>query len=132
MERRVAGRELRLLDVRPRLVQELENVVVVDGVKDLPAGTPRAYEPHAAKEPELVRGSGFTDPDERRDVADAELPGGKCVQNPHSGRIAQRAEGLRERLHRAGPDEACPSGVSVRKTLMSAVARVVRERIAVS
>jgi len=132
VERRIARRELRLLDVRPRLVQELENVVIVDGVVNLPAGTPRAHEPHAAKESQLVRGSGLTDPDKGGDVADAQLSCSKGIQNPHSGRITQRAEGLRQRLHRAGADEALPAGGNVRKDLMDAVARVIWSRIVVS
>jgi hypothetical protein len=121
---------VRLLDVRPRLIQELENVVIVDGVVHLPAGTPRAHEPHAPKEPQLMGGGGLTDADERCDVADAKLTRGKSVQNPHPGRIAQRAEGFRQRLHRAGANEALPSGRSVRKDLVNAVARIVWGRVA--
>jgi hypothetical protein len=132
VERRIARRQLRLLDVRPCLVQQLENVMIVDGVVDLPTSTPRAHEPHAAKQPELMGGGGLTDPDKRRDVADAELARRERVQNPDSGRISQGAESFRQRRHRASPNEARPPGGNVRKALVNAVAPVVRGRIVVS
>jgi hypothetical protein len=132
VEGRIARRELRLLDVRPRLIQELENVVIVDGVVNLPTGTPRAHEPQAAKQPQLVRGGGLTNPHERCDVADAELPRGESVQDPHSGRIPQRPEGFGQRLHRAGANETRPPGGDVRKRDANAVARIVLSGIAVS
>jgi hypothetical protein len=103
--------------------------VIVDGVVNLPAGTPRAHEPQAPKQPQLVGRGGLTDPDERCDVADAELSGGKRVQYPYSGRIPQRPEGFRQRLHGAGANEARPPGGSVRKTLVDDVARIIRSWI---
>ncbi len=84
--------------MRHCLTQELEDVVIVDGVVHEAPGAPRADQSHAAKQPQLMRDRGLADPDERGDVADAELAGRERVENSHARGIAERAERVRQSL----------------------------------
>ena len=50
-----------------------QNVLIVDGVVDEPAGAARTDQPHAAQQAQLMRDRRLADADERGDVADAQL-----------------------------------------------------------
>jgi hypothetical protein len=85
----------------PRLSEQFENVLIVDGVVDQAARAARAHETHAPQQPQLVRRSGLADADERGDVADAELARRQRVEDPHACRIAEDAERVSKRFDRA-------------------------------
>jgi len=87
--------------MRQRLVEQLENVLIVDRVVDQTARATGAHETHAPQQPQLVRRGGLADADERSDVADAKLPSRQRVENPHSCRITEDAKCLGKRFDRA-------------------------------
>ena len=93
--------ESRLLDVRQRLCEQLENVVIVDRVVDQPPGAARPDEAHAAQQPQLVGDGRFADANERGNVADAELAGRQGIEDAHARRIAEHAERVGERFDRS-------------------------------
>ena len=97
-----------------RLSQQLENVLIVDGVVDQPARAARAHETHPSQQQQLVRRSGLADADERGDVADAELPRGQRVEDPHACRITEDPECLSQRFDRT---RAHQQGFSRRRTM---------------
>ena len=100
--------------MRQRLVEQLENVLIVDGVVDQTAGAARAHETHAPQQSQLVRRGGLADADERGDVADAELARRQRVENPHSCRITEDAECLGKRFDRT---RAHQEGLSRRREM---------------
>ena len=87
--------------MRQRLSKQLENVLIVDEVVDEPAGAPRADEPQAPQQPQLVRGGGLADPDERGDVANAQLTPGQRVEDPDACWITEHAERVGQSFDRA-------------------------------
>jgi hypothetical protein len=93
-------RESRLFDVRQRLREQFQNVLIVYRVVDKAARAARPDQAHAAQQPKLMRRRGLTDADERRDVAHAELPAGERIEDPDPGRIAQHTERVGERFDR--------------------------------
>jgi hypothetical protein len=92
-----------------RLLQQFKDVLVVDGIEDETAGPPRANQAHTAKQPELMRHCGLADPDKRRNVADAQLPGGDGVEDADPGRITKNAKCLCKRFDGAGRHEVLPA-----------------------
>ena len=89
-----------LLDVRSRLVQQLQDVVVVYGVVCLPAFPSNAHEPHRPEQPELMRNRGFADA--RQALArssDAQLSRPERIEDANAGRIAEHPERLGHGVH---------------------------------
>ena len=76
------------------LCEQPRDVVIVQGVKHLPAVPARSHETEASEESELMRDGRLAESQKRGDVADAELRGGQRVQNPDPGGIAEDLEGL--------------------------------------
>ena len=100
-----------------RLSEQFENVLIVDGVIDEPAGASRAHEPHAPQQPQLVGRRGFADADERGDVADAELAARQRIEDPYAGGITEDAERVSQRFDRAGPHQSGFSRLRKMRTL---------------
>ncbi len=99
------------LDVGSRQPQELDNVLIVERIEDLPAGAARPDEPHPSQEPQLVRHGGFADPYEPGDVAHAQLARCQRVENADTRRVAEHAEGVGDGLDGPGLEEnAAPRG----------------------
>ena len=82
-----------------KVLAQFQNVLVVDGVVDEAPGTARTHEPHAAKEPQLMRHGRLTDPDKRCDVADAQFARRQRVEDSNACRITQNTERIGQRLH---------------------------------
>jgi len=89
-----------LLDVLQALFEQLDDVIVVEGVEDLTAVAARADEAHAAQEAQLMRDGGLRQPEDAREVLDAELRSGQHVEDPDAGLVAEDLEGFGERRHR--------------------------------
>ena len=106
-----------------RLPQQLDDVLIVERVEDLPAGAARADQAHAAQQAQLVRDRRLADAHERRDVADAELAACQRVENPHPRRVAEDAKGLGQRLDASGDISATP-GSSARRAAQTAASTV--------
>jgi hypothetical protein len=116
--------------VRTRLREELEDVMIVDGVIYEASRPARAHQPHAPQQPELVRRSGFADPYEGRDVTHAQLAATEGVQHADAGRIAKSPECFRKGLNGAGSNETPAPGCSVDRPEMKALAGRVNNRYA--
>ena len=69
-------------------------MVVVDGVKDLPARFSCADEVHLAQPAQLVRDGGFGHAESIGEGADAHFPVHKLGDDANAARIAERAEEL--------------------------------------
>jgi hypothetical protein len=84
----------RLLYVRYREPQQVHDVLIVDGVEDLPASPTGTDEAHAAQQPELMGDRRLADADQPGEVADAELARGERVDDADPGGVAEDAESL--------------------------------------
>jgi hypothetical protein len=85
-----------LLDVLEPLREKPDDVLVVEGVKDLLTRAPRADEAKAAKDSELMGDGGFAQAQKLSNVAHAKLRPEDGVEDADTGRIAERLEGLGE------------------------------------
>ena len=93
--------------MRARLVEQLEDVVVVDGVIRLAAFAADADESQRPEQTQLVRNGGFTDAHGPGEIADAQLSGREDVKNPHARRIAEHPERFRHGFDVSGPHNLC-------------------------
>ena len=97
---RLRGRRLGLLDVAQALPEERHDVAVVERVEHHAAGPARAHQPQRAQQPQLMRRGRLAQAEQRRQIADAQLAVRQRVEHAHARRIAERAEGLGQRLDR--------------------------------
>lgn len=67
-------------------------MVVVQRVPGQFALAPRPHEAERTQEPQLVRDGGLRHAEHRREIADAERPGGQRGEQAHPCRVAERAE----------------------------------------
>ena len=88
-----------------RLCEQLEDVLIVDGVVDQAARAARAHETHAPQQPQLVRRSRLADTDERGDVADAQLARRQLVEDSYACRITEDAECVSKGFDGARPHQ---------------------------
>ena len=99
-------------------------MLIVERVEDLPAGAPRAHQPHAAQQPELVRHGRLADADQRRDVADAALAAGERVEDADAGGIPEDAERVARSPRRSRSQQEPASRARVSASQMRNVAVV--------
>jgi hypothetical protein len=85
--------------VRSRLIEQLQDVVIVDRVIRLPSFAAHANQSQRPKEAQLVRYGGFADANGPGEVPDAELSGPEYIEDPHAGWIAEHPKGFRHGLH---------------------------------
>ena len=97
-----------LLDVFQPLFEQARYVVIVERVEHHPTLAPRPDNPHRPQQPELVRDGRFAEPEERREVAHAQLCSRERVENPHPGGIAKDAKRLREFVHLGPGHQSSP------------------------
>ena len=88
-----------------RLPEERHDVLIVERVEHDAAVAARADQPHAAQQAQLVRHRRLAQPQHRGQIADAELAVRQRIEDPHAGRIAERAEGVGQALHGVGRDQ---------------------------
>lgn len=93
-------------------------MMVVHRVVDLPSCAAGTDEPHAAKQPQLVRHGGLADADKRGDVADAQLAVGERIENLHARGVAKNPECVGQRFYRSSRQQrltarAKPAGIEV-------------------
>ncbi len=72
--------------------------MIVNGVESQPAVTTDAYQPHRAKETQLMRDGGLAQADPGGEVVDAELTGPQYIEDPDTSRVPEHAEGICQRL----------------------------------
>ena len=97
----------RFLDVRERLFQQLEDVVIVDRVVHLAPGAAGPDQAHPAQQAQLMRHCRLADPDMLGDVAHAELPAREGVEDADPGRVAEHAKRLGQGLDRPRREKGC-------------------------
>ncbi len=87
----------RVLETTP---EEVDDVLVVEGVVDHPAGLAGLGQAEVAEKAKLMRHRGRGHVQERGQVADTEFPFREGVQDPDPGRIAEGPEDLGQGLDR--------------------------------
>ena len=92
-------------------------MLVVERVEDHPALAARADEPQVPEQAQLVRHGRLAEPEQRREVADAQLGVRQGVEDAHARRVAEHAERLGQRGHRA----AAPSAPARTRATVAAV-----------
>ena len=90
-----------LLHVLARVVHQSHNVMVVEGIEGLPAGAPDTDQPRRTQQPELVRGGGFTEPNEPGEIADTALAVRQGIYNADASRVGEQSEDVCNRVQRA-------------------------------
>ena len=83
-----------------RLLEDRHDVLIVERIEDDAAVAARADQPHAAQQPQLVRHRRLAEAEHRGEIADAQLAMRERVEDAHPRRIAERAEGVGQALHR--------------------------------
>jgi len=86
--------ERALLDVFQPLCEQLDDVVVVEGVEHHLSGAPRPHEPLIPQQAQLVRDRGFAQAQKLGNIADTQLGSGEGVQDPHAGHVSEHPEGV--------------------------------------
>ena len=92
------------------LREQPDDVVVVEGVEDETSVAARAHEAHAAQQAELMRNSRLGQPEQFRQVADAQLGPRQRVEHPHARHVAEGLEGFGERRSGFVPQQLRPDG----------------------
>jgi hypothetical protein len=103
----------------PGKSHQLQNVVIVNGIKHLASRSPRPHEPHGPQQPQLMGDSRFAHTYERRDVADAQLAICQRIEDPDASGIAKHTERFGEDLNRVAGHQRmaplfAPCGVKMR------------------
>ena len=88
-----------LLHVLESLLEELHDVLVVQGVVDVLAVAARSHQPHAAEQPELVRHGRLRESHHFSEVAHRYFRIRERVEDAHARRVAQDLEGLGQGGH---------------------------------
>ena len=83
-----------LLHVPQALAEERDDVAIVERVEHHAPVAARPDQPQIAQQPQLMRDRRFRHPDQRGQVADAQLAVRQRVEDADARRIAQRPEGL--------------------------------------
>jgi hypothetical protein len=96
--------------VRLRLLEQFDDVVVVESVVNQTSRAARPDEPRPAHQTKLVRHGGLANPNQGRDIADAQLAAAQRIQNPNAGGIAKHAKDVRERANGLGGHQQLASG----------------------
>jgi hypothetical protein len=76
------------------LSQKLDDVLIVERVKDEPPGPARLDETHAPQEAKLVGDGGFADYSKAGDVTNAELAAAERIEDPDPRGISKDTEGI--------------------------------------
>jgi hypothetical protein len=95
--------------MRHRLAEELEDVVIVDGVVHESSGAAWTNEAHPSQEAELMGDGRLAHADERGDIADAKLSVRERIEDSHAGWITQDAKRVGKPFDRAGRQQALTS-----------------------
>jgi hypothetical protein len=83
-----------LLDVLKSLLEEPDDVLIVEGVVDKPAGPAWPDEAMIAQQAQLMRDGGFAEADVSRDVRDAHLRARQGVEDADPCDVAEHTEGI--------------------------------------
>ena len=78
------------------LAEQRDDVAVVERVEHHAPFAARLDQPQVAQQAQLVRDGGLGHPDQRGEIADAQLAVRQRVEDAHARRIAERAERLRQ------------------------------------
>jgi hypothetical protein len=97
---------VRLFNVLPGVVQQPDDVMIVKGVEREPAGAANANEPRGAEQTQLMRDGGLGETHEGREIADAALAVRQRVDQPHSRRIPEKLEHVRDGFNGAAGKQA--------------------------
>jgi hypothetical protein len=94
---------VRLLDVLACVVQQSHDMVIVEGVIGMAAGSPDANEARGAEQAKLMGDGGFGLPDQCRQVAHTPFAVAERVDQADPCGIAEQLEDLGNRVDRRGP-----------------------------
>ena len=88
------------------LLEQLDDVLIVEGVVDVLAVAPRSHQSHDAQQPELVRNRGLRQSENVGEVAYRHFGLCERVQDAYPRRVAQHLEGLGQRGGRSLVEKA--------------------------
>jgi len=88
-----------LFNVFQAPMDEIHDMLIVQGVKDHPAYPPVLYQPESPQEAEMMGNSGNTKAQDTGDVTYTKLLLGKDKQNLCPGLVSEDLEDLREPVH---------------------------------
>jgi hypothetical protein len=78
------------------LCEEADDMLVVEGIKNLLSSTAGTDETGPSEQPKLVRDGRFAEVQELGDISHAQFGARDRVENPHARRIAENLEGVSE------------------------------------
>jgi hypothetical protein len=98
-----------MFDVEDRLIEQVGDVGVVEGVDDAPPAPLADHEPEVAKHAQLMRDRGAFHPDRQGELIHSARALAEPRENPHPARRCKRLHRLRNLPRRRGIDDSGPA-----------------------